>query len=254
MVFGKFRKTFVVGRRARKIKRVFARSFKTDSRKPDFVVTYGGDGTILYAERLYPGIPKLAFRNHAVCEKCGLSGTPEIHIASQKVYCDSCLEKAIEKIKRGRFEILEFRKVEAQAFFKKKGVVRSKTLVGLNDVQIHNENHFHAVRFDFYLKGRRLHTEVIGDGVVVASVYGSTAYFRAISRKTFSRGFGIAFNNSLVRLKPIFLKGGFRAEARILRRNASLIADNNPEYVSLRKGDRVVFKPSRQKGRIIKLF
>ena len=30
-----------------------------DNNKPDFVITYGGDGTVLYAERRYPGIPKI---------------------------------------------------------------------------------------------------------------------------------------------------------------------------------------------------
>ena len=30
--------------------------------KPDFVVSLGGDGTFLVAERLYPGVPKLIAR------------------------------------------------------------------------------------------------------------------------------------------------------------------------------------------------
>src|SRR3989344_1002650 len=123
-----FKKTAVVGRHSKRTARIFSKHFKTEKRKPDFVVCYGGDGTILYAERLYPGIPKIAFRNNSICKQCGLSGTPGIHIAEQKVYCDSCLAKAIEKMKCGRFEILEFIKVEATAFFKKKGRRVSKTL------------------------------------------------------------------------------------------------------------------------------
>ncbi|HIH20543.1 TPA: hypothetical protein HA244_04720 [Candidatus Micrarchaeota archaeon] len=246
-------KAFVVGRHTQRLKRVFARHFKIDMRKPDFVVSYGGDGTILYAERTYPGFPKIAFRNSSRCKRCLLGATPKIHKATEKVYCEACLENAIGKLKRGKFKILEFQKVEATAFFTKNGRRNSKTLIGLNDVQIHNSNHFHAVRFDFCLDGVCLEKEIIGDGVVVASLYGATAYFHAISRKTFSKGFGIAFNNPLTPIRPIFPKDGFKAEAHIQRRNAELVADNNPEMIALRKGDKVVFRPSKEKARIIQL-
>ena len=253
MASKKLGKVAVVGRHSRKIAKYFAKHFYQDKRNPDFVVSYGGDGTILYAERLYPEIPKIAFRNSVICEKCSLSNTPQIHNASQKVYCESCLKEAVQKLKDGKFKILEFQKVEGVAYYHKKGKIHSKKLVGLNDVQIHNSNHFHAVRFDFCLDGVCLEGEIIGDGVVVSSLYGSTAYFRAISRKTFSKGFGIAFNNPLTPIRPIFPKDGFKAEAHIQRRNAELVADNNPEMIALRKGDKVVFRPSKEKARIIQL-
>ena len=32
-------------------------------RKPDIIVSLGGDGTFLLSERLYPGIPKLLIRD-----------------------------------------------------------------------------------------------------------------------------------------------------------------------------------------------
>jgi len=112
-----------------------------------------------------------------------MSKTAEIHNASEKIYCAACVEKAIEKITRGTFAIKEFEKIKAVAFVKKKGKLSSKTLVGLNEVQVHNSNHIHAVRFDFCLNGVCLKEEVIGDGVVAATAFGSTAYFYAITHK-----------------------------------------------------------------------
>ena len=45
--------------------------FALDRKKPEFVVSLGGDGTLLHAERLYPGVPKLLSRDSALCQKCG---------------------------------------------------------------------------------------------------------------------------------------------------------------------------------------
>ena len=34
--------------------------------KPDIVISLGGDGTILLAERWFPGVPKLPIRDHSI--------------------------------------------------------------------------------------------------------------------------------------------------------------------------------------------
>ena len=249
-----FKKVAIVGFKAKKVKSALKKHFQISNSHPDFVVSYGGDGTILYSERKYPGIPKLAFRNSRICRKCAARVDPRLHKASLKVYCESCLETAIQQLISGKFKVWEFNKVEATALYSKKGRRLKKKIWGLNEVQIHNSNHIHAVRFDFCLDGVCLEEEIIGDGVVVATAYGSTAYFYAISRKLFSRGFGIGFNNPLRKIKPLFFKNDFQAEAHILRRNALLIADNNAHFISLKKGDKVVFKPSKEKARIIQLL
>lgn len=238
-------KVLVFGRNASRIKRAFEREFGI-STKPDVVVSYGGDGTLLHAERLYPGIPKLALRRKASCNKC----VKTIHYASAShIYCDSRLAKIIEKLKAGRFRIEKVRKISGIAFAKN----RKSTLEGLNEVQIHSTNHIHAVRFDFFLNGKLKEKNVVGDGLVAATSFGSTAYFQAISRKSFKKGFGIAFNNSTRIIRPLFLKGAFVAEARITRRNCQLIADNNPKKISLVAGDNVVIKQSKNFARFIRL-
>ncbi|MFH1056588.1 MAG: hypothetical protein V1717_02215 [Candidatus Micrarchaeota archaeon] len=249
----KFQTCAVVGRKTERMKRFFSRHFKINSKKPDFIVSYGGDGTILHSERLYSGVPKLALRHHRKCSVCSLEKTKTPHKATEKVYCDSALEQIMEGIKTGRFSIQEFDKIQATAFVRKNGRKKKTTLVGLNEVQIHNSNHIHAVRFDFCLNGVCLNREIVGDGIVASTAYGSTAYFYAITRKKFNVGFGIAFNNTIAGLKPVFLKKHFEIAIHIHRRNALLIADNNPKMVALKEGDKVLVTPAKDKARMIKL-
>ena len=267
-------KTIVFGRNSSRVKRVFEREFGVSNkpdrancglrlsrfqakrsfagfakpkvlrsaryavRKPlDFVVSYGGDGTLLHAERIYPDTPKLALRSEKNCGNC----IKKIHYANGRIYCGSCLPAIVEKLKRRQFTIEKIGKIQGTAFTKKGKFV----LEGLNEVQVHSTNHIHAVRFDFFLNGKLKEKEVVGDGLVAATSFGSTAYFHAISRKSFKRGFGIAFNNPMKKISPLLLGEKFVVEVRIKRRNCQLIADNNPKKISLSAGDRVVIKPSK---------
>ncbi|MEM4255619.1 MAG: hypothetical protein QXR53_04830 [Candidatus Norongarragalinales archaeon] len=244
-------KMTVVGLKPTRIKRVFAKHFVVSAKKPDFVVSYGGDGTLLHAERVYPGVPKLAVRNNAKCEVCKSKKTKTLHKASEKIYCDSAASEIILRLKQKKFKIESFEKVKGTAFAKRNGKTKRFTLVGLNEVQIHNSNHSHAIRFEFCLNGACIAKEIIGDGVVASTAYGSSAYFYAITQRKFKKGFGIAFNNTIRKHKPLFLKGKFKAEVRVHRRHAVLLADNNLKAIALREGDRVVIEPAKEKARII---
>lgn len=53
----------IVGDNHEKTKQLFIDKGCTfDEKNPEFVVSYGGDGTLLRAEFLYPSIPKLLLR------------------------------------------------------------------------------------------------------------------------------------------------------------------------------------------------
>jgi len=247
------RSFFTTGFKSGKILRSFSKHFKLDSKKPDFVVSYGGDGTLLYSERIYPGIPKLAIRSNRKCALCAKKTARTIHKASEKIYCDSAIEEIIGCLKKRQYKIQEFDKIKGTAFVKRNGKTKRFTLIGLNEVQVHNSNHSHAIRFEFCLDNACIEKEIVGDGVVAATAYGSAAYFYAITRKKFKKGFGIAFNNTIQNHAPFFLKKKFKAEARIHRRHAVLLADNNPKGIPLREGDRVIIEPAKEKARIIKL-
>ena len=44
--------------------------FEYEEKLPDIVISYGGDGTFLRAERKYPGVIKALFRYSNICKKC----------------------------------------------------------------------------------------------------------------------------------------------------------------------------------------
>src|ERR1035437_9622135 len=61
----------VCGRNSPKIlPRVLELGMVVDEAHPEVVISYGGDGTLLGAEREWPGVPKVALRDSERCELC----------------------------------------------------------------------------------------------------------------------------------------------------------------------------------------
>ena len=47
--------------------------FKYALKKADIILCIGGDGTLLEAERRFPGIPKLPVKDSRMCDKCEIN-------------------------------------------------------------------------------------------------------------------------------------------------------------------------------------
>ncbi len=182
---------------------------------PDLIMTYGGDGLLLGSEREWPGIPKLPLRNSRHGKMC------EPHE----------VQVAIERLLTRDLIRTEHIKVRAEA--------RNRTLIGLNDVMIHNCRPTSSVRCRIWIDGRELRDEIVGDGIVVATPFGSSAYYRSITRGIFHAGLGLAFNNSTEPLDHMVLREDARVRVRITRGPAVVTADNNPEEIGLERGDEV---------------
>ncbi|MEM5882828.1 MAG: hypothetical protein QXQ77_01130, partial [Candidatus Aenigmatarchaeota archaeon] len=147
--------------------------FEVDEKNPEIVVCYGGDGTILYAERIFPEIPKLVIKKPlSVCKKCE--------------YKLSDLKKVLREVSKRNYEIVEEIKLEARA--------KGKKLIALNEIQLHNKNPVRAIKFSVYAD-RKKYENLIGDGVIISTPYGSTAYYSSTGGKPFKKGIGISFNN-----------------------------------------------------------
>jgi len=211
-------------------KLVTGAGFRLDEKDPEMVITYGGDGSILHAEAKYPGIPKLPIRESSIRAKC-------------ETYAVDQIPKMLARLSEGKYKTYEQGKVEA--------VAKGQTLLGLNEVQIHTKVPTQAVRFSFEMDGKKV-DEIIGDGLIAATPHGSTAYYRSIGGKPFGKGIRIAFNNVWPRRKPVELKGGV-AVVKILRDNAWLAADNNPEMISLKPGDAVEIRQCESKAIFVKI-
>jgi hypothetical protein len=96
---------------------------------PDLVVSYGGDGMFLIAERMFPGVMKILIRDSDIGNNC--------------VSID--LIEALEKCRRGDYKLQEIKKLKAVH----RGRFEYRELIGVNDVVIRNSLPTEAIRFRY---------------------------------------------------------------------------------------------------------
>jgi NAD+ kinase len=198
-------------------------------RNPDFILIYGGDGTILYSERIYPQALKLIIKKGSSCRRCD--------------YSIEQLPEILKKIREGQTEIQYEMKLEAD--------YKQHKLVGLNEIQIHTKLPTSAVRFALTVNGKS-YDNLIGDGAVIATPFGSTGYYQSTGGRQFTEGIGISFNNlHNKRLSSLVVSDESIIEIRINRGPALLIADNNQNFLELEKDDCCSIKKSKTVARFI---
>jgi NAD+ kinase len=151
----------------------------------DVLVVLGGDGSILYAARTYDDPTILPVR----------TGTSKGHQTSLD---EARVLEAVATIETGEagadYRIERHRELAAES----EDVDLPGEISALNDVCLHHREPTMAAEFAVTLEtdaGTREYPELIGDGLVVATPFGSSAYFRSITGTTFERGIGVAFNN-----------------------------------------------------------
>lgn len=212
-----------------------------DDEKPDFVITYGEDETILYAERQYPGIPKITLRGSEEGYKC--------------LYLRSDLEYVLLKIEDEEYRLREELKLETQV--KEKDY--SSHFLSLNEIQLHNPLPTQAVRFSVYEdsihKGvEPLFDNITGDGVVVATPFGSTAYYSSVGGEKFSRGIGIALNNPY-KIKsnrhPRIVDDSSKIIIKILRDNGLFTSDNDDRIINVKGGDEIIVRTAKDNAKFV---
>ena len=202
--------------------------------RPDVVLTRGGDGLLLGSERHWPGVPKLPLRHSRHGKKC------QGHEVAD----------ALRRLLAGDLVVTRHDKVQAEA--------HGETLVGLNDVLVHNASPTSSVRYRVWIDDREFESEagdseIVGDGVVVATSFGSTAYYRSITRSTFRDGLGLAFNNSTEPVDHLVLPLNAVIRVRITRGPALLAADNDPRVVPLGEGDEVTVRRAPDRAMVLYL-
>lgn len=214
-----------------KLKKKISKLDFTYSKNPDVVISLGGDGTFFYAERKFPSIPKILVRDKNICIKCHKN---DVH----------SIETLLKKLSKKKFKIKTLMKLVTKS--------KGKKLIAVNDIVIRNKDPSCAIRFSLKA-GDKVYKNLIGDGIVIATPFGSTGYFESITRKTFSNGIGIAFNNCIIDLKPLILNENSKIEFKLLREKATLSADNNKKIITLDKGNKVVIEKYKDKSKIMTL-
>lgn len=203
--------------------------FEVVHNNPDIVISYGGDGTLMKAEYEYPGIPKLLLRNSKICKLCSLLPNDEV----------------LKRVSIGNYSIDDIWKIE--------GRFGDNTIIGMNDIVLHNADPRHAIRYQVWIQEKQIGGVVIGDGVVIANPLGSTGYYRSITDSFFEIGLGLAFNNSTEQSDHMVLHEKNIIRIKIIRGSAFLYADNQEEKFQLHDDDEVIIKKSDASAQIIRV-
>lgn len=196
----------------------------SETATPDLVISHGGDGSLLGAEREFPGIPKFPLRDRRNNPKC-----PQHDEAAllKKLFAGELPSSLLAKL----IAITE----------------TGEELAGINDIVVSREVHLGAIRTRLYENGRILRSQVIADGVVFCTAFGSTGYFQSITRGNFQCGIGIAFSNSMDGDSFTVLPENASIELELLRGPACLVADNNPRVLPLKEGARLQLRLAQQR-------
>jgi len=200
--------------------------FKYSENKPNIIISLGGDGTYLRSERKFPGIPKLIVRHKSICKKSEIND----------------LKKALEKLKKNKYKIKNNVKLETK--------IRRRKITCVNEFSIRNRYATTALRFYVWINDKRL-DEIIADGVIVSTPFGSTGYYNSIGGKKFDKGIGIGFNNPTKKMKQLTVPENSEVGIKILRGDAVFNTDNNPQVILLQKGETIKIKKSKNIAKLV---
>lgn len=220
------KKVAIVGKDTSKVDlmkgKLLKRGFEFVEENPDLVISYGGDGMFLIAERIFPEVPKILIRDSDV----------------GNMTCDLDICEIIDLYLAEKFEIEEIKKLKGIH----RGRFEVRNLIGVNDIVIRNSLPTEAIRFRYRINNGEWSNILIGDGLVVSTSYGSNkgAYFYSISQKSFESGIGVAFNNITEKVEPLFLSFEDKIEIEITRGSGIMVSDNNRDFINLEMGDKII--------------
>lgn len=230
-------KVTLFGKEAEKIRPLVEQQgeLRLVDKEPDVVVCYGGDGTLLAAERLWPGLPKVPLRNSRRGIRC-IPDPPD---------------QVIGRLAEGTLIPHEHLKLACDVKFAAPEQT-SRELLAINEFSVHMGRVNSSVRFRIWFDDKPYDAEedheIIGDGFVVSTPFGSTAYFNQITRGVFWEGIGVAFMYTEEHTNHVIVPDDTVVRARITRGPAVLAHDSSPEYIDLTEGDELTIRQSDQKA------
>ena len=212
------------------IKELEGKGYTLDLNKAKFVITLGGDGTILRAARLLAEnkIPILSIHMG------GLGFMAEIELHK--------LDEALALVKKGKFTIDERMMMEAQ--------VGGRKMTALNDIVICKSGIARVIKLE--LKGV---AEYTADGMIFSTATGSTAYNLSAGGPILtpeSKSIVVSAicphsisNRSIVMDGPI--------DVVLNRGKETLLTADGQHMVPLREGQKIRIQTSELKARFIRL-
>ncbi len=204
-----------------------------DNNTPDFVITYGGDGSVLWAENQYSGIPKIPIRASAT--------------AKVFMYDEKDLGKVLEKLKNGEYKTVEVMKLEAS--------FAGNCIVALNDFQVRSPLPVQALRFSVSVNKKPAFEGIIGDGAVISTPFGSEAYYSSVGGKAFKKGIGIALNNphDYKGKRAIVTSESDEISIKVLRDEGILLFDNCKKVFRISPSDDIIIRRAKEPAKFVAL-
>lgn len=198
---------------------------------PDVVICYGGDGTLLAAELQWPGVPKAPLRNSRRGKRCMAHPHHEV----------------FDRLVKGQLHCNKYIKLQCR-LHRHEQDTDDASLIAMNEINVHMAHVNSAVRFTISLNGEPYDDghEILGDGFVVCTPFGSTAYFKQITRGILYSGLGIGFKFPSEQVNHVVMPEDTVIRARITRGPAVLAFDNSPNYQSLHEGDELIVSKHAQ--------
>lgn len=150
--------------------------FIDDPYKADYVISYGGDGTLLDAFNVFPNKIIIPIRDYSRCD---------IH----NDICKYFFSKNIEN-----YDILNI-----------KSSNENINVQGISEFVLRNADMTRAIRFDLYINDKPYALNSIGDGLIISTSLGSTGYFKNITNVFFTDCIGIGFLNNAQRMSNLII-------------------------------------------------
>lgn len=203
---------------------------------PEVIVCYGGDGTLLNAELKWPLLPKVPILNSSRGHRC-------IPHPPGEVLQGLSRRKLVANLYT-KLECLLQRDGESEP---------DQHLTALNEFSVHMKRINSAVRFQLWMNGEPYEAglEILGDGFVVCTPFGSTAYFNTITRGLFTSGIGVAFKHTSEHTNHMVLPDTVETRIRITRGPATLAYDSAPDFYTLNSGDTLLLFKHRHPATIL---
>jgi len=193
-------------------------------RDPDLVISHGGDGSLLGAERDFPGIAKCPIRDRKQNPKCPLHSELS---TLKKLFSGQLQKDVLEKLVAISSSGDELR--------------------GINDLVLSRELMSSAIRYRIWVDGALFRSQIVSDSLVISTPFGSTGYFQSITRGNIRTGIGLAFNNAMDGIGFSVLPDFAKMEVQVLRGPAVLVADNNPQMLKMDAGETLQVRLSAKK-------
>lgn len=182
-----------------------------EKKAKNIAISYGGDGTVLSTVRDTLGKKAIIpVRNYACC--------PE---HTNMIY-DILDGNGKSDLKMTRCPFIEF------SFYC--GIVNT-TDRGISEIVVKGLDPTSAIRFNLLVDDEVFMKNVIADGIIASTAYGSTGYFKSVSRCIFkSDGLGIAFIAPTQGINNLVLNSTSRVELQFIRETEICITADKSQH------------------------